>query len=56
MAAQDKMLTLSTNSLQEIVAGATHTDLLIDETYAATTAQAILDVVGSVRNNRPLSR
>jgi pimeloyl-ACP methyl ester carboxylesterase len=56
MAAQNKMLTLSTNSVQQIVAGATHTDVVIEEKYAATTAQAILAVVDSVRNDRPLGR
>ncbi|TCO42453.1 hypothetical protein EV646_11375 [Kribbella antiqua] len=56
MAAQNKMLTLSTNSAQQIVAGATHTDLVLEEEYAAPTAQAILAVVNSVRHDRPLSR
>ena len=54
MAAQNKMLTLSTNSVQQIVAGATHTDLVLEEKYAAATAQAILAVVDSVRDDRPL--
>ena len=56
MASQDKMLTLSTNSTQQIVAGATHTDVILEEKYAAATAQAILAVVDSVRYDRPLSR
>ena len=56
MAAQEKMLTLSTNSVQEVVAGATHTDLLLEGRYAAVTAQAILDVVESVRSDQPLIR
>jgi pimeloyl-ACP methyl ester carboxylesterase len=54
--AQYKLLTLSTNSTQQIVTGATHTDLVMEEKYAAATAQAILAVVDSVRNDRPLSR
>lgn len=54
MASQNKMLTLSTNSVQQIVAGATHTDLVLEEKYAADTAQAILAVVDSVRDDRPL--
>ena len=56
MTAQNNTLTLSTNSVHEIVAGATHADMVIEEKYAAATAQAILDVVDSARNNRPLSR
>ena len=56
MAAQNKMLTLSTNSVQEVVAGATHTDVVLEEKSAAATAQAILAVVDSVRSDRPLSR
>ena len=55
-AAQNKMLSLSTNSVQQIVAGATHTDVVLEEKYAAATAQAILAVVDSVRNDRPVSR
>jgi len=56
IAAQNKTLTLSTNSVQEIVAGATHTDLILEEKYAETTARAILAVVDAVRSDRPLSR
>ena len=56
MASQNMMLTLSTNSVQQIVAGATHTDVVLEEKYAAATAQAILAVVDSVRSDRPLSR
>jgi pimeloyl-ACP methyl ester carboxylesterase len=56
MTQQREMLALSTNSAQEIVAGAAHIDLLIDQTDAATTAQAILAVVDSARTGRPLSR
>jgi len=46
--------TLSSNSVHEIVDGATHTDLVIEEDYAAVTAQAIVAVVDSVRSDRPL--
>ncbi len=56
MTAQYKTSTLSTNSVHEIVATATHTDLVFEEKYAGVTAQAILAVVDSVRNDRPLSR
>jgi hypothetical protein len=53
---QKEMLSLSTNSAQQIVTGATHTDLVMEEEYAASTVRAILAVVDSVRNDRPLSR
>jgi pimeloyl-ACP methyl ester carboxylesterase len=56
MSAQAKTLTLSTNSMQQIVEGATHTDLILEEEYADVSTQAILDVVNAVRNDRPLSR
>jgi hypothetical protein len=52
---QSKTLTLSTNSLQEGVAGAAHIDLLIDRTYAAATVHAIVAVMDSGRTGRPLS-
>jgi pimeloyl-ACP methyl ester carboxylesterase len=54
--AQKETLALSTNSVEEIVAGATHTDLLLEEKYADSTTRAILAVVDSVQNDRPLSR
>lgn len=56
MTAQNKSSTLSTNSAHAVVATATHTDLLLEQKYAAVTAQAILAVVDSVRNDRPLSQ
>jgi pimeloyl-ACP methyl ester carboxylesterase len=49
MTAQKQMLSLSTNSRHQVVAGAGHTDLVLEEKYAASTAQAILAVVESVR-------
>jgi hypothetical protein len=52
MAAQERMLRLSTNSVQQTVHRATHTDLLIKGKNAAVTAQAILAAVDSARNNR----
>jgi hypothetical protein len=42
--------------MHQIAATATHTDLVIEEKHAAVTAHAILAVVDSVRNDRPLSR
>jgi pimeloyl-ACP methyl ester carboxylesterase len=56
MTAQEKMLTLSTNSVQQIIAGATHTGVVLEEKYAAATSRAIFAVVDSVRNDQPLSR
>ncbi len=55
MAAQDQTATLSTNSVHHVVQGASHPDLLLDKADAAVTAQAILDVVSSVRSNQPLT-
>ena len=55
-AAQNHLATLSTNSVHRVVAGATHEGLVGERKYAAATTQAILDVVSSVRNNRPLAR
>jgi pimeloyl-ACP methyl ester carboxylesterase len=54
MSAQDHLATLSTNSVHRVVAGAAHATLIHDEHYAATTAQAILDVVSSIRSGEPL--
>src|SRR6266568_578839 len=54
MAAQHKTATLSTNSVHRVVAGATHPDLILKQADAAVTAQAIIDVVSSVRSNQPL--
>jgi pimeloyl-ACP methyl ester carboxylesterase len=56
MAAQDKTVTLSTNSVHHVVAGAVHADLILKQADAAVTAQAIIDVVSSVRTGQPLAR
>ena len=53
-AAQNRLATLSTNSVHRIIDGATHEDLITDEEDAAATTQAILDVVSSVRSPRRL--
>jgi hypothetical protein len=37
------------------IAGATHEALVGEQKYAATTTQAILDVVSAVRSHRPLA-
>jgi uncharacterized protein (DUF1786 family) len=55
-AAQNRMATLSTNSVHRIIDGATHEDLITDEEDAAATTQAILDVVSSVRSKGALVR
>jgi pimeloyl-ACP methyl ester carboxylesterase len=52
-AAQDRMATLSTNSLHRVVA-ATHQSLLVDEGDSTFSARAIADVVRSVRTRSPL--
>jgi hypothetical protein len=49
-AAQNRLATLSTNSVHRIVDGATHEDLITNEEDAAVTTQAILDVVAAVRS------
>jgi pimeloyl-ACP methyl ester carboxylesterase len=53
--AQDKLVTLSSNSQHRVVADATHASLVLNETDAAAASQAIRDVVASVRTSRPLN-
>jgi pimeloyl-ACP methyl ester carboxylesterase len=53
-AAQNRMATLSTNSVHRVIAGATHEDMIGNEEDAAATTQAILDVVASVRSQGAL--
>jgi hypothetical protein len=52
---QDKLATLSSNSIHRVVKGATHTSLLYDRSDSQATSAAIVDVVGAVRNDRPLA-
>jgi hypothetical protein len=52
-ASQDRMATLSTNSLHRVVP-ATHDSLVVDERDAIHSARAIADVVRSVRTRSPL--
>jgi pimeloyl-ACP methyl ester carboxylesterase len=54
--AQDRLATLSANSVHRTIAGATHAGLVDDRDGAAATTQAIRDVVSSVRSARPLPR
>jgi len=53
---QDDLATLSSNSIHRVVEGATHTSLLYDRSDAQATSAAIVEVVGAVRNDRPLAR
>jgi pimeloyl-ACP methyl ester carboxylesterase len=55
-AAQNKTVTLSTNSVHRVVEGAVHADLVLNRADAAVTTQAIIDVVTSVRSDQPLAR
>jgi pimeloyl-ACP methyl ester carboxylesterase len=45
---------LSTNSVQRIVPGATHTSLIFDPTHAKVSAEAILQVIEATRTGQPL--
>ena len=53
---QDRMATLSTNSLHRVVPGATHDSLMENPAHAAAVSTAISDVVTSIRNAAPLAR
>jgi hypothetical protein len=55
IAAHDDLAALSTNSAHRVVDGATHNDLVLNESAAAV-SQAILDVVSSVRSAGPLAK
>jgi pimeloyl-ACP methyl ester carboxylesterase len=53
--AQQRMTTLSTNSLHRVAHATTHQSLVDDEADSAAAAEAIRDVVGSVRTSRALA-
>ena len=53
---QDKLATLSTNSIHRVVKGATHTSLVYDRSDSQATSASIVEVVAAVRNDRPLAR
>jgi pimeloyl-ACP methyl ester carboxylesterase len=53
---QDKLATLSSNSIRRVVKGATHTSVMYDRSDAQATSEAIVEVVAAVRNDRPLAR
>lgn len=54
-AKQDHLATLSTDSVHRVVDGATHESIVSDRGHAATTAQAILQVVAAVRGAGPVA-
>jgi pimeloyl-ACP methyl ester carboxylesterase len=51
---QNALAALSTNSAHRTIADATHDSLISEKEHADTAAQAINDVVASVRSGRPL--
>ena len=53
---QERLAALSTDSVHRVVDGASHEALVGEETHAATTSRAILEVVSAVRTGQPLSR
>jgi pimeloyl-ACP methyl ester carboxylesterase len=55
LVSQNELATLSTNSVHRVIDGAAHEALVADEDAATSTAQAVLDVVSSVRSGGPLA-
>jgi pimeloyl-ACP methyl ester carboxylesterase len=53
---QDELATLSSNSIHQVVKGATHTSLLYEKRDAQATSAAIVEVVAAVQNDRPLAQ
>lgn len=53
---QNALTRLSTNTAHRVIDGATHGSMVSDQTHAASTTQAIIDVVASVRSAVPLNR
>jgi hypothetical protein len=56
MPLQDALTKLSTNSVHRCIPQATHSSLTDNETDAAASSQAILDVIEAVRAAKPLAR
>jgi pimeloyl-ACP methyl ester carboxylesterase len=56
IAAHERLAAMSTNSVQRVIDGATHSELIGDEKDSAATSQAILEVVSAIRNATPLPR
>lgn len=55
MTAQKQTTTLSTNSEHQVVDGATHSGLLNEPQNAAHVTRAVLAVITSIRDNKPLT-
>ena len=53
--AQNRLVSLSSDSVHRTVPGVDHQGLVGDKNGAAATSSAILDVVASVRTGRPLT-
>jgi pimeloyl-ACP methyl ester carboxylesterase len=53
---QEKLATLSPNSIHRVVKGATHESLLYEKRDSQATSAAIVEVVVAVRNDRPLAQ
>jgi pimeloyl-ACP methyl ester carboxylesterase len=53
-AMQQELLTLSTNSAQVVVEGASHASLVMEQAHAAQTSAAIVQVVEAVRTGEPI--
>jgi pimeloyl-ACP methyl ester carboxylesterase len=52
---QDAMAGLSTNSLHDVVPGATHQSLVDNPAHVAVVSQTIVDVVEAIRTGAPLA-
>jgi pimeloyl-ACP methyl ester carboxylesterase len=52
---QDKLATLSSNSIHRVVKGATHTSLVHDKNDSQATSAAVVEVAEAVRRGQPLT-
>jgi pimeloyl-ACP methyl ester carboxylesterase len=53
---REQLATLSDESAHRLIEGADHSALIHDETHAAATSDAILDVLAAARDEEPLAR
>jgi hypothetical protein len=53
--AEERLATLSTNSVDRVAKATTHESLIDDEADSAAASAAIHDVVASVRTSQPLA-
>ena len=53
---QRDLTTLSSNSVQQVVEGASHVSLQMNQEHAKLTSAAIIQVVDAVRTGQPLAR